>query len=552
MNSSKLIYLASLLALSLVCYLTYFYHLGDSALWDPDEGRSGVIAKEMVNSGNWVTLTHNGKPYHDKPALYFWLVALGLKILGLTEFAVRLPSALAASLTVGAVYLWGSMSGGWRRGLWGGIVLVTSLAFTALGRLGKMDMLFSLFFSAGLLYFLWWLHKNNGSHILRKQNEGAAIQSRVWIWPFYVFLALASLTKGPVGAFLPLLIVGLALGLRKRWDLLREIHLLRGMVVILLVSGSWYLWAGLRDPEFITTFLWNHNVLRFFTIQQGIDHSEPVYYFLPVLMGGFLPWSLFLPVVLHYLWEKRRDQGHEERLFLVVWFATVLIFFSLSRNKLGTYILPAFPPLALLTGDFFSQIAEKGESRPWRKRWVLYATLIWLFFLLSLPPLAEMLLKHRYPQYLPINIPLLPSALLILLTGLAWIVRKEKWMPCFVLLSSLWLALWFYGVKATQISEMRSTRGLAMILGNPRITSPHRIVTTRAESLAFYLPQKIEVVRNSAIVKAMLREFVPIVAVIKRKRLAEMQRSLSPRFFVWQDNNSTYALIANFPSPARP
>ena len=80
MNSTKVIYLASFLAISLVCYLTFFHRLGDSALWDPDEGRSGIIAKEMVNSGNWATLTHNGRPYHDKPALYFWLVALGLKL----------------------------------------------------------------------------------------------------------------------------------------------------------------------------------------------------------------------------------------------------------------------------------------------------------------------------------------------------------------------------------------------------------------------------------------------------------------------------------------
>ncbi|MCH7911780.1 MAG: glycosyltransferase family 39 protein [Deltaproteobacteria bacterium] len=548
LHSSKATTLGSFLALSLACYLAFFYHLADPALSDPDEGRSGVIAKEMVNSGNWVTLTHNGRPYHDKPVLYFWLVALGLKIFGLTEFAVRLPSALAASLTVGAVYLWGSLSGGWRRGFWGGIVLVTSLGFSALGRFGKMDMLFSFFLSAGLLYFLWWHHKTYSSPIPRKQDEGPATQSGTWIWPFYVFLALASLTKGPVGVLLPLLIVGLTLGPRKRWGLLREIHLLRGIVVMLLVTGPWFLWAGLREPEFITTFLWDHNILRFFNSQQGIDHSEPVYYFLPVLLAGFLPWTFFLPVVLHHLWEKRGDQGHEERLFLFVWFVAIFIFFSLSVNKLGTYILPAFPPLALLTGDFFSQFAERGESGGWRKRWIFVATGIWLLLLVSIPPVSEMMLKHRYPQYLPFNVPLFPTAVLILLTGLAWIIKKEKWTPWIVSFSLLWLILWFFGEKASQISELRSTRSLARILTEIEVKD-YRVVIIRAESFPFYFSRHVQIVSNPALIEKMLQEPIPTVAVIKEKHLKQMHRIPPSRLFVWKIIPSARALVANFPRP---
>ncbi|MCH8055603.1 MAG: hypothetical protein IH857_05565 [Deltaproteobacteria bacterium] len=110
MNSAKTTNAIFLLALSVVCYLTFFYRLGDSALWDPDEGRSGTIAIEMLTSGNWITLTHNGDPYYDKPAPYFGLVALLLNFLGFTEFAVRLPSAVAASLIVGLVFLWGTRS----------------------------------------------------------------------------------------------------------------------------------------------------------------------------------------------------------------------------------------------------------------------------------------------------------------------------------------------------------------------------------------------------------------------------------------------------------
>lgn len=542
--SSRATYPVFFLAFFLVCYFAFFYRLGDPALLDPDEGRSGVIAKEMVTSGEWVTLTYYGKPYYDKPPLYFWLVALGLKIFGLTEFAVRWPSALAASLTVVGVCLWGFASGGWRRGLWGGTILATSLGFTALGRFGKMDMLFSFFFCTALFYFLWWLRTTHPPH----RDEGAPVRSQAWIWPFYLLLALASLTKGPVGIVLPLVIVGIALGLKKRWILLREMHLFQGAVVVLLVSGPWYLLATLRDPEYMRTFLWDHNILRFFTSHEGIGHSEPFFYFLPVLLGSFLPWSFFLPAILLYLWNKRGNQDHEERFFLLVWFVTVFAFFSLSNNKVGTYILPAFPPLALLTGDLFKQFTEE-ESRPWGKRWILCATFVWLFFLLSIPPLTEMILKHRNPEYLPINISVLPTALFILLAALAWLVRKEIWVPWIVSLSSLWLVLWFYAEKAPQIWELRSTRSLTPILSKSRTISPHRIITTRAESLAFYLPHKIQVVRSSSVVKTMLRESVLTVAVVKKRRIAQMRRA---GFYVWRGDSSNYGLVANFPDPTTP
>ncbi len=529
MNLTKELHLGTFLFLVFICYLTFFRGLGDYGLWDPDEGRSGVIAKEIVASGNWLTLSLNGEPYYDKPQLFFWLIALGIKLLGLNELAVRLPSALAASLTVGVVYLWGCAFGGWKWALWGGLVLATSMEFVAVGRFANMDMVFTFFFTAALLSFLRW----------KQQRKG-------WIWLFYLFLALASLTKGPVGVFLPLLIVGITMGLRKSWALLREMRLLPGLGMVVLISGSWYLLTALRDPEYIKTFLWNHNVLRFFIIQPGIAHPEPIYYLFPVLMMGFLPWTFFLPPVLHNLWERRAEEGQEEKLFLMVWLTTVLIFFSLSRNKLGTYVLPAFPPLALLTGDFIRQFMERREVRPWRRRWILYASFAWLFFLLSLSPLGELTLRNRYPQYLPLNPGFFLSSTLIVFMVLAWFLRKERWTPWIVSFSSLWLVLWFYGVKAPEISELRSTRTLARIVkGNA--TQEYRVVTIRAESFSFYLPNHVQVVSQSAMIESMLEESIPTIALVKEKHLEEMRQIHPSRLFVWKAVSSARALVANFP-----
>jgi len=523
-------YLVTVLFLILICYLAFFRGLGDYALWDPDEGRSGVIAKEVVASGNWVTLTRNGEPYYDKPALYFWLVALGLKLLGVHELAVRLPSALAASLTVGIVCLWGCASRGWKLGLWAGLVLATSVEFVALARFGNTDMVFTLFFTAALICFLWWKEKG---------------KAKGWLWLFYLLLAPASLTKGPVGVLLPLLIVGTSLGLQKRWDLLKDMRLPQGIAVVLLASSPWYLLAALRDPDYIKTFLWTHNVLRFFVSQQGIDHPEPVYFLLLVLAGGFLPWVIFLPAVLHHLWEHRGGQGQEHRLFLVVWVATVLAFFSLAQNKLGTYILPAFPPLALLTGDLLVQFIERHESRLWRHRWILYGSLTWLVLLFSSSPVSEMILRGHYPQYFPLNLPLFPAALFILLTGLAWVFKRERWAPWFVSFSSLWLTLWFYEVKAQEISEVRSTRTLAQIV-NGNSGKEYRVIAIRAESFSFYLSNHVQVVSYPLMIEDMLKESVPTVALVKEKHLKQMRS----RIFVWKAIPEGSALVANFLPPS--
>jgi 4-amino-4-deoxy-L-arabinose transferase-like glycosyltransferase len=549
--SARGICLVSFLTLALVCYLAFFYRLSDFPLLDPDEGRSGAIAKEILVSGNWGTLKHNGMPYYDKPALYFSIVALGLMFLGINELAVRLPSALAASLIVAIVYLWGTASEGWKRGLWGGLILSTSLFFLVLSRFGRVDMLFSLFLCAALFYFLWWQRSIHMPHGKTQENDPQD-SSKAWIWPFYVLIAFAVLTKGPVGVLLPLLIVSLAIALKKRWWVFREMRLLWGLTLVVLVAGPWYFWAAYHDPEYIRTFLWDHNILRFFTSTPGIGRLQPVYYFVPILLAGFLPWSFFLPAVVHDLWERRGNEKREDRLFLLVWVVTILIFFSLSRNKLGTYILPAFPPLALLTGDFIRQFMKGEETRLWRKRWILYTAFIWLAFPLLLSPLGAIILKHFYPKVLPLGLPILPFTVLILLASIAWVLRKERWIPCIVSSSSLLLVLWFYEAKGAEFLELRSTRSLVSTLNNSTIISPYRIVAARADSLAFYLGRKINMVPSYSFVEAKLRESFPTIAVVTRRRLPSLKRIPSPRLFIWTDSQSSYALVANFPRLAVP
>lgn len=528
LNSSRSVSVAAFLVLLIFCYLAFFWRLGDYGLWDPDEGRSGVIAKELLASGNLLTLTRDGKPYYDKPALFYWLVAIGLQLFGLGEVAVRLPSAIAATLTVGCVYVFGGALKDWRWGFWSSLVLVTSLEFVALGRFGNIDMVFTFFFTSALLYFLWWFKDRSGRRI----------------WPFYIFMALASLTKGPVGVLLPCLIVGLALGWKEKWAVWRELRSGQGVAVILAVAGPWYLLAGLRDPAYVWTFLWDHNLLRFFTSQPGIDHPEPFYYLFFVLVGGFLPWVLFLPAVGHSLWKG----SEETKFFLMVWAVTVLVFFSLSRNKLGTYILPAFPPLALLTGDLLRRVAVGSDVHPSGVRWILGAGLLWLGMLLFITPLTGFILSSRYPHYFSTVAPLWPPALFVLVALIASAIGRQRTIPFLVSLSVVWLVAWFYKVKAPEVSGLRSARAMAQVI-NANGMKEFRVARLHADSLSYYLSRPVRVVSHPGEIEALLREPVPTVALVKEKHLRELTGLPSSRLFVWKRVPSANALVANFPPP---
>lgn len=512
----------------LVCSFAFFWRLGRYGLWDPDEGRSGVIAKELIASGNLLTLTRGGEPYYDKPALYYWLVALGIKILGLGELAVRLPSALAATLTVASVFFCGQALKDWRWGLWSGLVLATSLEFVALGRFGNTDMVFTFFFSGALLYFLWWRHE----------------RTKRRLWPFYLFLGLASLTKGPVGIFLPCLILGIALGYQGRAGIWRDLRLGRGAAVILAVAGSWYLAAAVRDPAYIWTFLWKHNLLRFFTSPAGIDHAEPFYYLFFVLLGGFLPWSLLLPAVGHSLWKERE----ETRVFLLVWALTVLVFFSLSHNKLGTYVLPAFPPLALLTGDVLRRFFAESEQDSLIPRWILGSSFFWFGLLLFILPLTEIVLGSRYPQYLSEQPPVWPAAVFTGFGLIGSVAGKQKILPFLVLLSVLWLVAWFYEVKAPEVSGLRSARSMGQAINTNQIGEV-RIAALDAGSFSYYLSQPVQVVSHPGEIAALLGEPIPTVALVKDKHLRELARLPLSRLFVWRRVPSANVLVANFPPP---
>lgn len=331
--------LAALLVLCLPAMLLYPWRTFH--LFEPDESRYAQIPREMLASGDWVVPTLQGEPYLDKPPLLYWLVALSYRVLGVTPEAARLVPALCVHLTILAVFLIGRRSIGTRAAMWAALLLTVSPLFIGVARLLLLDGLLTLCVTASVLC---------GFEAVRtgRLHPGWWIASAV-------ASGLGFLTKGPISEILlfpPLLAYAWLQGGTARVGL-RWLAIFAG--IVLGVNLPWYVAMLFRAPDFLTYFFWEHNVMRFL---QPFDHLQPVWYYVPILLGGFLPGTLlFVPMIREALWKAPgvRTILTPAGGFWLLAGMWCVFFFSLSGSKLPTYILPAFPFLSLAVGEYIAR-----------------------------------------------------------------------------------------------------------------------------------------------------------------------------------------------------
>ncbi len=296
----------------------------------PDEPRYARVAVEMARSGDFVTPTLQGRPWLEKPALYYWMAAGAFRAFGETETAARLPSMLAALMLTGTTTLLGARLYGGAAGLHAGFALGTCLLAFAYGRAASMDMLLAanVTASVGLLAL----------HAL-------GIAGRKAVPAAFVFAALATLAKGPLGALLPALAASGYILAARDWRFLRRLLSPINGLLFLIVAAPWYvLVIRAQGSAFVDTFFLEHNVQRFTsTIHR---HPGPFFYYVPVLLAGFFPWSGLIVPALALV----RPRASRTDLFLLSWLVLPLVFFSLAGSKLPGYILPCLPPLAIWIG----------------------------------------------------------------------------------------------------------------------------------------------------------------------------------------------------------
>src|SRR4030042_5089030 len=336
--------------LMVFCIVVYFINLGCWDLWNPDEPRYAEVAKEMVTGGDWVLMHYNGRVYSDKPPLFFWLIGLSNFLFGgFNSFSVRFVPALFGTLTVLFTFLLGRKLFNPRVGFFSGFILATSIHFAYLSTRANIDTTLTFFTTSSLFcFFLWYRQRLPHPYPLPKgEREGG--RGNLFIYGFYMGMALATLTKGPVGFLLPLFVRLSYLILQRDWRGRREMRLLTGMLLFLGIVLCWALpavWKGGRDYLSQTLFL--HSIARY---SQGWAKSQPMYFYLYDFPASFFPWILFLPSTFVYAYYRKNDEKRREFLFLTVWFAVIFIFFSLSKGKRGLYLLPLFPAASLLVGE---------------------------------------------------------------------------------------------------------------------------------------------------------------------------------------------------------
>jgi hypothetical protein len=338
------------IAIFIIGAVVFLFSLGGRDLWEPDETRYAVVAREMKETGDWVVPHLNGTIYTEKPPLFFWLVNLSTFFLGeVSEFANRLPSALAGLITMLMTFLLGTKLFNPRAGLLSGLVLGTCFFFPQISRWMMLDSLFSLFFLLAI-YYLYL-----GINVPQKQTPYFLLAG--------IFMACGTLTKGPLGYLpIPILII-YSLMLKDIGKVWNRNLLYAGILSVGLVM-AWFLpAAGIAGKSYGIQNLWRQTVGRF---AGGWSHAQPFYFYFVRFPLGFLPWAIFLPWAVYDIFSRGFGEKKKEVLLLFVWFVFLFLFFSLSKGKKDNYLLPLYPAAAILVGKwlatFWGRLEESGET----------------------------------------------------------------------------------------------------------------------------------------------------------------------------------------------
>jgi 4-amino-4-deoxy-L-arabinose transferase-like glycosyltransferase len=438
-----------------VVWVVIFWRLGYPSLMDPDEAHYAELTREMMRAGSWLVPLLDGHPYIDKPILFHWLQAAAMAVFGETEFAVRLPSALAALCLVWTTRRLGRELFGASVGEWGALMVATIPATFMLASIGLFDMVFTACLFGALACLL--IASHSGSR--RREAVG------------YTLLSLAVMIKGPVALVLAGLFCAAAwaLGgeLRARVGRLRWIV---GITAAAIAASPWFLWMYAHFGQgFVEGYVLGGNLYYFTQPQQWSGRAVDHVYYLRSFAGGFFPWSVIALARVYELARGRARADAGERL-LWTWAVVVVGFFSLARFKLDHYIFPAAPAVCLLAARAWQDAAD-GIGAQGRAVRVVGLSLAGLLVLAGT-------FASVYIFELDLDLPLTAELLPVALTcgGIGYLARAAHMQWCLprrpVVLSTALVAI--YGVLVyVGLPALEQVRPTALVAGALRDHSPH-------------------------------------------------------------------------------
>jgi 4-amino-4-deoxy-L-arabinose transferase-like glycosyltransferase len=516
--------LGTALLLALVAGALFFFRLGGHPLLDPDEARHAEVAREMATAGGPRQLflpTLELRPYREKPAPYYWLVALAYAAAGVDEAAARSVSALAALATVLACFAYAVPRHGVAGALGAGLVLATSAGWFGFARYANLDMTLTACVTAGVLAGLAWLDRPR--------------PGRPPLAPF-VAAGLGTLVKGPVAAALVAGPLALAVLTRRPRPALAELGLGRGLAVAAAITALFYVPLGLLDAGYLQAFA-TTNLRRFVP---GSRHEAPAYYYLFWLPVMLLPWTPFaVPAVA----RAARDPARRP---LVLWVAFVPGLMTLAQGKLASYVLSALVPLALLVGPELARAARAGPGVEARGAfraggWLAVAVL-------AATALAAPLAGLVYP--------IAPAGrLLLAATSLGWgaalfaALRHDRLgrIPLLLLGAMLTLYPMAAGFVAPAVSTAYSHRDAARLVARAG-RAPVLAFSSLAPSLVFYLRAPLVWTEDTELVRELFRQSSPVFLVTGRRHFETIERVLGARAHLWWGTRRR-RLYANRPPP---
>jgi 4-amino-4-deoxy-L-arabinose transferase-like glycosyltransferase len=483
----------SMLVLLLVLAAGAFtYRLGSIPLLDdPNEGEYAEVAREMVDSGDWISPQLNYVLFLNKPPLTYWLIGAADLAFGVNEFSARLPSALAAVMIVGLVVWLGTLLFDAETGLLAGFILIATGGFFVETHLARPDLILA----AGIA----------GSLVAWEYLRRAPAAQR---WPLIglqVSLAVGLLAKGFVALLIPGLVIGVQVIIERRADLaLRLLHP-RAWWLFLLLVLPWHLAAAARHPGFFWDYVVNQHVLFFFDRKFPRDS-------VPVSLGGFwaafalrlFPWTLFAPLAAGTsIWRAVHPRGAEGDRLVLAWAAVVLLFFSLSAARMEHYSIPALPAAALLLAKLFRDYVRntsRGLTRLVTAHMVVFAALAlagpfvvprtvavqaWLAPVHELPALARWVFTGL--------------AVGTVLAALAALAGKRTWVaPAVITTFVLSIPAFHYGMSL--LARVNSSAPMAAVIRFHADHGEHVVLEAPVEyqncaGFNFYLHRKLDLLR---------------------------------------------------------